>query len=248
MRNLFLKQCAILFGMFILVSSCSSDDISDEQLKVTENFNYQKFYEDYKDEIHDLSRDEFAGMNLNLRYLAYQNLSPEKKTKWWVEKLEEVLKLNSTNDKQKLFLRDVISKFKPNIFDEKNNESSSKLIEYIEKEGRILWGNDLVIHNIFGDLGNVNDEFQLENEINSEKVMTKRTFKAVGLDVKFNFNEYEKGGIDPGPEPLCDEPTCNTRSCVLCSPVYSDCNSACCRTSSGCGLVLMQSCVRRCRM
>ena len=64
--------------MLILVSSCTSDDISAEHLKETENFNYQKFYDDYKNEIRNLNREEFAGLNPHLRILAKQDFTIEK--------------------------------------------------------------------------------------------------------------------------------------------------------------------------
>jgi len=79
MRNLFLKPASLLFGMLILVSSCATiDELNEEQLVVTETFDYQRFYNDYKSEIHNLNREEFAGLNVNLRLLALQDFSSEK--------------------------------------------------------------------------------------------------------------------------------------------------------------------------
>lgn len=88
MKNLFLNQIFLLFGILILTLSCSvSDEISDENLIVTEAFDYQRFYEDYKSEIHKLTRDEFAGLNVNLRLLAIQDFSKEKNTSGGMTKL-----------------------------------------------------------------------------------------------------------------------------------------------------------------
>ncbi|HLV23747.1 MAG TPA: bacteriocin fulvocin C-related protein [Moheibacter sp.] len=246
MRNLFLKLVGLLFGMLILVSSCASDDISIEQLKVTENFNYQKFYDDYKNEIQNLDREEFAGLNTGLRILSYENLSNQKKYDLWHDKIQNTLKIKSLSEEQKLFLLDVKKMIGPIIFDRSNNEEMLKIIDIVEKKGMDLFENDLIINNIFGELGSLDEDLNLKNIVDEKNLMSEQTFKAIGLSSSFSFVEYEGDGLNPGTEPWCDLPNCTTRDCILCNPTtYSDCTNSCCR-QSGCGILFAQTCIRRC--
>lgn len=213
MRNLFLKQAGLLFGILILVSSCSSDDISAEQLKVTENFDYQKFYNDYKNEIQNLDREEFAGLNVNLRILAYEDFSNERKHDLWHDKFQNTLKIESLSEGQRLFLLDIKKQIEPVIFEKSNKEKILKIIDIVEKEGKGLFENDFIVNNIFGDLGSLDENFDLKNILDEKSIMNEQAFKAIGLSSSFSFFEYETDGLGTGPEPLCDLPNCTTRDC-----------------------------------
>ncbi|MGB3454315.1 MAG: bacteriocin fulvocin C-related protein [Moheibacter sp.] len=182
MRNLFLKQAGLLFGILILVSSCSSDDISAEQLKITENFDYQKFYEDYKGEIQNLDREEFAGLNVNLRILAYQDFSKEKKHEWWNDKLDETLKINSLTEEQLNLIKKVKAYFSIDFFDKSKNESmKNEVLKLVETNASIIGLTNEMIHNIFMDLNNLDENLQMTNNSQRFELATIKSVKAIGL-------------------------------------------------------------------
>lgn len=246
MRNLFFKHCAILLGLFILVSSCSSDDISEEQLKVTEKFNYQKFYDDYKSEINNLSREEFAGLNLNLRIIAYEEFSNEKKAKWWIDKLENTLKLESLTKQQKKLILTVKEKFTLDFFENSRNEHlKTEVLRLIEENAPIVGFDNEMINNIFMDLGNINNDISLKHKGHKHQISTKSTFQKLSSNIQINMNNYR--GIGTGPVDYSGEPNCSNYSCNFCSPAGGcDCSEGCKKRGSGCGVGGVFSCSAIC--
>lgn len=242
MRNLFLKHCAILFGLSILVSSCSSDDISEGQLKVTENFNYQKFYEDYKAEIHKLNREEFAGLNANLRIIAYQGFSNEKKASWWIDKLENTLKLESLTNQQKKLISMVKEKFTSDFFDLNKNELlKAEVLRLVEENAPIVGFDNEMTNNIFMNLGDLNEDVSLKQKAHNHQISTKSTFQKLSNNSQIDMNNYR--GIGSGPVDYSGEPNCSNYSCNFCSPAGGcDCSSGCKKRGSGCGIGGVFSC------
>lgn len=163
MRNLFLKPASLLFGMLILVSFCATiDELNEEQLVVTETFDYQKFYNDYKSEIHNLNREEFAGLNVNLRLLALQDFSSEKKYDWWMEKMDNTMKLESLTKEQVDFFRTVKEMFNPKFYD-KDNEEKYDLVDFVEMNAYKIGIDNELISKIFMELNDLDTDLNLIN-------------------------------------------------------------------------------------
>lgn len=235
-----------MLGLFILVSSCSSDDINEEQLKVTENFNYQKFYDDYKSQINNLSREEFAGLNLNLRFIAYQNFPIEKKANWWNEKLENTLKLESLTNQQKKLISTVKEKFTSDFFDFNKNEFlKAEVLRLVEENAPIVGFDNEMINNIFMNLGDLNEDISLRDKVHKHLISTKSTFQKLSNNSQININNYR--GIGTGPVGYSGEPNCSNYSCNFCSPAGGcDCSSGCKKRGSGCGVGGVFSCSAIC--
>jgi len=235
MRNLFLKQAVLLFGMFILVSSCSTDDINLEQLEITENFDFQRFYEDYKNEIHNLSREEFAGLNPHLRILAKQDFTIEKNHAWWNAKLDNMLVLKSLTNDQKDLIRKVKSYFVLGFFDKTKNELLKKeVLKLVEDNASKVGFDNEDVYKIFMCLGDLDERLNFINSnLTNKHLASEKSIKVLGINVD-DINSYNRGGLDPGPVPISD---CSNYGCFFCNPGDGcDCTSSCNFVPGECGI------------
>lgn len=234
MKNLFLKQVCLLFGMLTILSSCSTmDNPSEEQLIVTETFDYQKFYSDYKNEIQSLSREEFAGLNINLRVLAFQDFSIEKKHEWWIDKLNNVLKINSLTKEQKDFITKSKEMLKPNLY-EIDNEEKYIVEEFVEVNAYKVGIEDDLMIKIFMALNDLDQNLDLINSAKNKNIASSNTEKALNLEGEIILNYYYK------PEdPISNTPNCQNYSCNFC---VNGCITDCKTTPDGCGIFFLYSC------
>ena len=232
MRNLFLKQAVLLFGMLILVSSCATiDELNEEQLVVTETFDYQKFYQDYKTEIHNLSREEFAGLNVNLRILALQDFSNEKRHEWWMEKLENTMNLKSLTKDQIDFVGRVKGMFNPKFY-EKGNEEKYELADFVETNAYKVGIDDDLIRKIFMEQNDLDTDLKLINISPRWNLATPLSAKALKIKNEDIVIHYAKP-LDP----IGSGPNCQNYSCWFCSPVGNcDCTTSCNYVPEACGI------------
>lgn len=232
MRNLFLKPASLLFGMLILVSSCATiDELNEEQLVVTETFDYQKFYNDYKSEIHNLNREEFAGLNVNLRLLALQDFSSEKKYDWWMEKMDNTMKLESLTKEQVDFVRTVKEMFNPKFYD-KDNEEKYDLVDFVEMNAYKIGIDNELISKIFMELNDLDTDLNLINSSPRWSLATPTSAKTLRIDNDNILVNYAKPT-----DPIGTGPNCQNYSCWFCSPIGDcDCTTNCTYVPNACGI------------
>lgn len=232
MRNLFLKQTLLLIGLFTLVLSCATvDELTEDSLKVTETFDYENFYDDYKSEIHSLDRTEFAGLNIYIRILALQDFSDQKKRNWWNDKVENTVRLKSLTKEQIEFIKKVNGMFSIEFY-EKGNEKKYELADFVELNAYKVGFDDDLVRKVFMELNDIDTDFNLINRSPRLGLATPLSAKAISLDVEKISDDYSKPR-----DPISNTANCQNYGCFFCSPGGGcDCSTNCVYVPNACGV------------
>lgn len=130
---------------------------------------------------------------------------------------------------------DIINKIqgevkKINFSIENANTISINKIKKLIEEAKF---DTVLSKSIFENIAPINIKGILINNNSTNILLTSETSKV------FEFSNYEANT-------QTRINFCNTGGCIWCSPAYSDCNDQCVEKSGFCGILLLETCDRRC--
>lgn len=190
----FILKTALLLAPFITFISCSSlDDIKEEHTQEVKkvDISSDKFYAEYKSSIQNLTRSEFSGLNPKIKKIAYRDFSPDKKADWWSNKIESVKKNKGLTNDQVQFLNEVKGRISSLLFFNNINEID-KLSSYVQKRGLEVGFDFQTLKNIFIELNDVDDKFNLVNYIDKN---SKSNIIATEFTINALINKNSKNSI-----------------------------------------------------
>lgn len=226
MKNL--KLFVQLFLLVTLFVSCEEDSTSyDNQIEVEA----VTIYEQYKTSINKMEREYFVGLSKDIQMLAYDEFTNEKKMQWWIQKLEESKNIEFLTKKQINILNKIQEEVKKINFSTNydNTISLNEIKKFIE-EAKF---DTVISKNIFESIAPINKKGHLINQNSTNILLSSDTSKI------YEFSSYEANT-------QTRINFCNAGGCFWCSPAYSDCNDKCVERSGFCGILLLESCDRRC--
>ncbi|WP_029904859.1 bacteriocin fulvocin C-related protein [Prevotella sp. 10(H)] len=200
MKVKLLSILLVLCGLGLF--SCSGDD---EYYSCDPEAN--EWAKDNLDDIRKMTRSEWLNVDVGLQRAAYVAFVPDQKKNFWMQKMDEALKLN-WNEKEKAHLKEIQNYLSRNInFSTETTKEENifiyKWIEYAREE--LGWTDKIIYALIFDGRFLINTEGDLK--VDFQKTTTLKTMGEQDCDCNYDavftkcsnmigFKCY-KGGLDP---------------------------------------------------